>query len=36
MHVNPRAELIVQEGDLIVALGSARQLEATAAVLSGS
>jgi voltage-gated potassium channel len=36
MHVNPGPELIVQEGDLIVALGSAKQLEATAAVLSGS
>lgn len=33
-HVQPRADLVVQEGDLIVALGSQRQLEATAALLS--
>ena len=36
MHVNPEPELVVQEGDLIVALGSTKQLEATAAVLSGN
>src|SRR5438105_4034378 len=36
MHVNPGPELVVQEGDLIVALGSTKQLEATAAVLSGN
>jgi voltage-gated potassium channel len=34
IHVNPAPDLLVKEGDLIVALGSARQLEATAAVLS--
>ena len=34
MHVNPAPELVVQAGDLIVALGSARQLELTAAALS--
>jgi voltage-gated potassium channel len=34
MHVNPAPELIVEAGDLIVALGSARQLESTAAALS--
>lgn len=36
MHVNPAPELVIERGDLIVALGSARQLEATAAVLSSS
>jgi len=34
MHVNPAPDLVIERGDLIVALGSARQLEATAAVLS--
>lgn len=35
MHVNPGPDLVVQEGDLIVALGSGKQLEATAGVLAG-
>jgi voltage-gated potassium channel len=34
LHVDPAPELVVEEGDLIVALGSAKQLETTAAVLS--
>jgi voltage-gated potassium channel len=34
MHVNPAPELVIEVGDLIVALGSARQLEATAATIS--
>lgn len=33
LHVNPSRDLIVEEGDLIVALGTRRQLEATAALL---
>lgn len=36
MYVNPAPDLVIQEGDLIVALGTAEQLEATAAVLSGT
>lgn len=36
MHVNPPPDLVIQEGDLIVALGTAEQLEATAAALSGT
>lgn len=35
MHVNPGPDLVVQEGDLIVALGSGKQLETTAGVLGG-
>jgi voltage-gated potassium channel len=34
IHVNPALELVVEEGDLIVVLGSASQLEATAKLLS--
>lgn len=34
MHVSPPPDLVVQEGDLIVALGTAEQLEATAGLLS--
>lgn len=34
MHVNPPAGLVIEEGDLVVALGAGPQLEATAAVLS--
>jgi voltage-gated potassium channel len=33
LHVNPPHELIVEEGDLVVALGSRPQLETTAALL---
>jgi voltage-gated potassium channel len=36
MHVNPASGLAIESGDLIVVLGSSRQLEATAAVLSTS
>jgi K+/H+ antiporter YhaU regulatory subunit KhtT len=34
LHVNPPAELRLEEGDLLIALGSEPQLQATASALS--
>jgi voltage-gated potassium channel len=33
LHVNPGGEMVLEEGDLIIAIGSQQQLEATAALL---
>jgi K+/H+ antiporter YhaU regulatory subunit KhtT len=33
MHVNPNAELLLEAGDLVVAMGSEEELTVTAALL---